>query len=55
MAIEISFDLWLLVYMSYMFEIMGKSTTIFMFEVSIFMEKWERYRGSGWLEEEEEV
>ena len=34
---EISFDLWLLAYMSYMVEIVGKSTIIFVFDVSIFM------------------
>ena len=54
-AFKIHLDLWLLAYMIYMVRIVRQNATTFMLWVFIFMEKWESYRASGWLEEEDEV
>ena len=45
----------MLAYMIYMVRIVRQNATTFMLSVFIFIERWESYRASGWLEEEDEV
>ena len=52
---KINFDLWLLAYIIYMVRIVRQNATTFMLSVFIFIERWESYRASGQLREEDEV